>query len=94
MKIRKKYVPENCDVLFEEEPQQCYDDREVRPGFMFADADLFGVPVRIVVSQKTEERGVVEVSTRDKSIKTEFAVGEAAERTVGLVRKLLAEYEV
>ena len=71
-----------------------YDDREVRPGFMFADADLFGVPVRIVVSQKTEERGVVEVSTRDKSIKTEFAVGEAAVRTVGLVRKLLAEYEV
>ena len=71
-----------------------YDDREVRPGFMFADADLFGVPVRIVVSQKTEERGVVEVSTRDKSIKTEFAVGEAAERTVELVRKLLAEYDV
>lgn len=30
MKNRKKYVPENCDVLFEEEPQQCYDDREVR----------------------------------------------------------------
>lgn len=29
MKIRKKYVPENCDDLFEEEPQQFYDDREV-----------------------------------------------------------------
>ncbi len=71
-----------------------YDDREVRPGSMFADADLFGVPVRAVVSQKTEERGVVEVSTRDKSIKTEFSVGSAAEEIAALVKKLLAEYDI
>ena len=71
-----------------------YDDREVRPGFMFADADLFGVPVRAVISQKTEERGVIEVSTRDKSIKTEFAVGEAADKIVGLVKEMLAEYDI
>ncbi len=71
-----------------------YDDREVRPGSMFADADLFGVPVRVVVSQKTEERGVVEVSTRDKKIKTEFAADEAAEKTAALVKELLAAYEI
>ena len=71
-----------------------YDDREVRPGFMFADADLFGVPVRAVISQKTEERGVVEVSTRDKSLKTEFAADEAAEKIIGLVRDMLAEFDV
>ena len=68
-----------------------YDDREVRPGFMFADADLFGVPVRVVVSQKTCERGVVEVSTRDKSLKTEFGMAEAAERISGLVADMLAK---
>ena len=71
-----------------------YDDREVRPGSMFADADLFGVPVRVVVSQKTEERGVVEVSTRDKKIKMEFAADEAAEKTAALVQELLAAYEI
>ncbi|HIW01770.1 MAG TPA: proline--tRNA ligase [Candidatus Protoclostridium stercorigallinarum] len=71
-----------------------YDDREVRPGSMFADADLFGVPVRVVVSQKTEERGVVEVSTRDKKIKMEFAADEAAEKTAALVKELLAAYEI
>ena len=69
-----------------------YDDREVRPGFMFADADLFGVPVRAVVSQKTVERGVVEVSTRDKTLKTEFASGEAAEKISALVKEMLAAY--
>ena len=29
MKIKKKYVSDNCDVLFDEDPQQFYDDRDV-----------------------------------------------------------------
>ena len=70
-----------------------YDDREVRPGFMFADADLFGVPVRAVVSQKTCERGVVEVSTRDKTLKTEYPMSAAADEIASLVKKMLAELD-
>ncbi len=70
-----------------------YDDREVRPGFMFADADLFGVPVRAVVSQKTCERGVVEVSTRDKTLKTEYSMSAAADEIASLVKKMLAELD-
>jgi prolyl-tRNA synthetase len=30
-----------------------YDDRDVRPGAKFADADLLGIPYRVVVSDKT-----------------------------------------
>jgi prolyl-tRNA synthetase len=30
-----------------------WDDRDVRPGEKFADADLMGIPYRVVVSQKT-----------------------------------------
>ena len=70
-----------------------YDDREVRPGFMFADADLFGVPVRAVFSQKTCERGVVEVSTRDKTLKTEYPMSAAADEIASLVKKMLAELD-
>ena len=65
--------------------------REVRPDFMFADADLFGIPVRAVVSQKTCERGVVEVSTRDKTLKTEFSLQTASEEIASLVKKMLDE---
>ncbi len=71
-----------------------YDDRDIRPGSMFADADLFGVPVRVVVSPKTCERGVVEVSLRDKSLKTEFATETAVDEIKALVNKLLAEYDI
>ncbi len=70
-----------------------YDDRDIRPGSMFADADLFGIPVRVVVSPKNCDAGVVEVSTRDKSIKTEFAIDGAAEEIRALVAKLLEEYK-
>ena len=41
-----------------------YDDRDVRAGEKFADADLIGIPTRIVISEKTMAEGGVEVSAR------------------------------
>ena len=41
-----------------------YDDRDVSPGVKFADADLVGVPVQLVVGAKGVGRGVVERSDR------------------------------
>lgn len=41
-----------------------YDDRDERPGKMFADADLIGVPKRIVVSDKTLKGDQVEIKAR------------------------------
>lgn len=41
-----------------------YDDRDIRPGQKFADADLMGIPLRIVVSDKTISAGKFEVKKR------------------------------
>ncbi|HMT18429.1 MAG TPA: His/Gly/Thr/Pro-type tRNA ligase C-terminal domain-containing protein [Candidatus Saccharibacteria bacterium] len=41
-----------------------YDDRDERPGSKFADAELMGIPYRIVVSERNSENGTVEVVTR------------------------------
>lgn len=47
-----------------------YDDRAgIRPGEMFADADLLGVPIRVVVSPRNLKENKIEISTRDKSLK-------------------------
>jgi len=48
-----------------------YDDREDKsPGEKFADADLIGIPTRIVISERTLERESVEIKERDgKEIK-------------------------
>jgi prolyl-tRNA synthetase len=44
-----------------------YDNREdIRPGEKFADADLIGIPLRVVVSKKTLEQNCVEIKKRDE----------------------------
>ena len=43
------------------------DDRDERPGEKFADADLVGAPLRVIVGKKTLEDGAVDVRTRDGS---------------------------
>ena len=40
------------------------DDRKERPGVMFSEADLIGVPHRIVISDKTLDQGGVEYKSR------------------------------
>jgi prolyl-tRNA synthetase len=47
-----------------------YDDRDVRAGEKFADADLIGIPTRLVVSEKTIAEGGVELSSRPNSSTT------------------------
>lgn len=54
-----------------------WDDRSVSAGVMFSDADLFGVPVRVVVSPKGLKNGTIEISARDKSMQEKKPVDEA-----------------
>ena len=46
------------EVLFDDRP-------DVMAGAKFADADLIGLPIRLVYSDKTAEQGGVEVKRRD-----------------------------
>ncbi len=43
------------------------DDRDVRPGFMFADMELIGIPHRLVVGEKSLDQGKVEYRARRDS---------------------------
>jgi len=43
-----------------------YDDRDVRPGEKFADADLIGIPLRLVVSERSMGEGGVEWKLRNE----------------------------
>lgn len=60
-----------ADSLYESLQSQgvevLYDDRDVRAGEKFADADLLGIPHRVVVSPKTLEQGKVEYKKRTDS---------------------------
>jgi prolyl-tRNA synthetase len=56
-----------------------YDDRSVSAGIMFSDADLLGVPLRVVVSPRNIKNGVLEVSSRDKTLSTSVSIDNALE---------------
>ena len=42
------------------------DDRKERPGVMFADMDLIGIPVRIVIGERGLDKGMVEYKARNE----------------------------
>lgn len=42
-----------------------YDDRDERPGVQFADADLLGIPIRLIVSERNLKEGNIEWKRRD-----------------------------
>jgi prolyl-tRNA synthetase len=76
--LYKQLKEASYDVLF--------DDRKERPGVKFADADLFGIPLRVVVGKKADE-GIVEVKLRKNGETFEVHVSELIE----LLKKQWAE---
>jgi prolyl-tRNA synthetase len=62
------------------------DDRDSRPGVKFADAELFGIPHRVVVSERGLGSGKLEYRSRTAETSEEFPAAEA----VGFLRARLA----
>ena len=62
-----------------------YDDRNVSAGIMFSDADLLGVPLRVIVSPRNIKQGVVEIKTRDKSYSANAPMDNALEEILKLL---------
>jgi prolyl-tRNA synthetase len=68
--IAKQLENEGFDILL--------DDRDERPGVKFKDADLVGIPYRIVVGKKVTE-GTVEVVIRSTAEKQDVSIGAITE---------------
>ena len=58
---------------------------------MFADADLLGVPIRIVVGPKNLKNNQVELVTRDKRISKLVDLDKAMEEIQAVKAQLFAE---
>jgi len=75
-------LEEGIDVLF--------DDRDLRPGFKFKDADLLGAPIRVTVGRGVEN-GVVEIFRRREKTKIEVPIESALQEILALWEELFAE---
>ncbi len=57
----------------------CYDDRKERPGVKFADADLIGYPMQLVLGGKGLKNGIVEAKDRKTGERIELPLDGFAE---------------
>jgi prolyl-tRNA synthetase len=69
------------------------DDRDMRPGPKFKDADLIGVPLRVTIGKKGLADGVVEFKPRDRAEAEKIAPASAAEHILGTLRAARAALE-
>jgi prolyl-tRNA synthetase len=65
------------------------DDRDERPGFKFKDADLIGIPLRIVVGSKNLAEGKVELKIRKTGEVMLLPIAEAVEKVKETVAQAL-----
>lgn len=85
----KAYADNLYNTLTEKGIEVIYDDRNVSAGVMFSDADLLGVPFRVVVSPRNMKGGIVEIASRDKSLKTSATLDTAVDEITALVKNAL-----
>ena len=64
------------------------DDREERAGVKFNDADLIGMPLRIVIGSRSLEKGVVEVRERKTGKDHEFSLKKAVDQITDLYKSI------
>ena len=78
-----------ADKLYEELQRQgvevIYDDRQVSTGVMFSDADLLGVPYRVIVSPRNLKQSIVEIVSRDKNLLVNVPLDAAPNEIVTLL---------
>lgn len=79
-KIYAALKAKGVDVIF--------DDRDIRPGVMFADWELIGVPVRITVGERGLQENIVELQSRRDGVVHKIAPDAVVNETLGLLETL------
>ena len=69
------------------------DDRNETAGVQFADADLLGVPIRVIVSPRNLKDHAVEMTTRNKSVKQMVPTDQVYDAVHKLISDLYAAME-
>jgi prolyl-tRNA synthetase len=69
------------------------DDRILRGGVKFKDADLIGIPIRVTVGKKSVAEGNVEIKLRRESQNRKVTIEKATDKTIELVNSLKEQLE-
>ena len=94
LNIKEAPVREASELIYQQLAEAgvevLLDDRDERPGFKFKDADLIGIPLRIVVGSKNLAEGKVELKERKSGEVTLLPIADAVEKVKTVVAEALA----
>lgn len=69
LKLSSETVKETAESLYQDllaaGVEVLFDDRDLRPGAQFAESDLLGIPIRLIVGERNLKNGEIEVKRRD-----------------------------
>lgn len=81
--IYSQLLADGYEVLF--------DDRDLRPGVKFKDADLIGIPLRIVIGERGLKEGNIEIKRRTDEKPIVISVGDAVDTIKENINQLYSE---
>ncbi len=84
-KIYNEIIKENIELII--------DDRDERPGYKFKDADLIGIPVHIIVGERSLKDGFCEVKLRREEKKHKVSPKEVIPFVKDLISQEEKKYE-
>ncbi|HZK28230.1 MAG TPA: proline--tRNA ligase [Thermoclostridium sp.] len=87
----KEYADKLYQQLLSNRVEVIYDDRQVTAGVMFSDADLLGVPLRVIVSPRNMKESCCEIAARDKSFSMKVPLDDACEKIADTIQSMLKE---
>jgi len=94
LSVKDAEVTKAADTLYEELMKRgietLYDDRNVRPGIKFKDADLIGIPLRVMVGKRFIEAGEVEIKHRGSGATEALPMAGAADALAAMLDRLMA----
>ena len=89
LNVEQEDVKNEADSLYElltsNGANVLYDDRIESPGVKFNDADLIGLPIRLVVSARNIDQGVIEVKKRSDSDAVKISKDEVVKYVTNLL---------
>jgi prolyl-tRNA synthetase len=83
--LERQFAAAGLDVLT--------DDREQRPGFKFKDADLIGIPLRVVIGERGLKEGTIEVKWRTDEAAHHVPVANAGDAILAEVEAARSKHD-
>ncbi len=96
MKMDKQNVFETAETLYDDLQKAgievLFDDRNLSAGVQFADADLTGIPLRLIVAPRSLEQGMIEYKVRGTGESGLIPVGEIVSFVQNWITKEMEKY--